>query len=179
MKLWSFQSKEAVDLLKKKAILKVNWDRYRMASWKAAYRWMAYQMEGQGIHCDGHAPIWAWHSCRKWGAPPSIGDASNLLSMGELETGVYTLELTCPDELVLLTDYSTWNILLDHFFDGNYHPQLSAEEKQAFFNIQFERAEQDKWLQATLPFLSLEWIDDIRFLQFDADDKHLNYNELV
>lgn len=179
MKLWSFQSKEAVALLKTDGILRVNLERYRMKAWKAAYQWMSKQMENRGIKCNGFAPIWAWHSCGEWEKSPTIGDAANLLSIGELELGIYTLEFSCPDKLALLTDYSAWNSLLDYFFDGEYDPQLSTKEQQALFNTQLGSEDHRESLQATLPYLKLEWVEDIRPLQFDADDEHLDYDQLV
>ena len=101
MRLWSFQALKSVEELKKEGKLICKWDRYpHPSNWTNAYRWMAGQMEEKEISCQGHAPIWAWHSCGAFYHPPTLDTARNLLSDMEIEDGIQTIEFECPERSV-------------------------------------------------------------------------------
>lgn len=168
MKLWTFQSIKAIEALQKNGVLYADWQYCPDLTWERAYRWMAAEMNKRDIPIGEHPPIWAWHSCKAYGHPPTLGDARALLSDIELEHGVQTLELSVPDELVLLSTYHLWNDLLDYFIDKKPLPKKQGFEKMfEFSNVDFERTDA---IQATLPFLKKEWIVDIRDLNLKVGD---------
>ncbi|MFK7905930.1 MAG: DUF3841 domain-containing protein [Chitinophagales bacterium] len=184
MKLWTFQSNASITALQKNGILTAQWERYESQGWKTwkrAYEWMRDQMETKGIDCKGNAPIWAWHSCGGvYGKSPSLGDASNLLSLYDIEQGVQTIEFECPDELVLLSSYGKWNSdVLDYFIMGAKAVTLPTKKLQQLFEVNAQNLHEYDSIQATLPFLKQEWVVDIRPLKlegnvdFEFDDEEL------
>ncbi len=182
MKLWTFQSHLSITEFQAKGILTAQWERYRSPNWKRAYHWMRDQMEFEGIDCNGNAPIWAWHSCGGiYGKSPTLGDASNLLSLMEIKDGVKTIELEVPDEFVLLSSYGAWNSeVLDYFIIGAEDVTLPLQKRNDLFHITPQNLKDYDSIQATLPFLRLEWLVDIRSLKLAANDEFdFDDNELV
>ncbi len=182
MKLWTFQAIEAIENLQKNGVLIAEWERYKSKRWKRAYEWIRNQMEKRGIDCHGNAPIWAWHSCGgQFGKAPTLGDASNLLGWLESENSVQTIEFECPDELALLSKYGAWNReVLDYFIIGGEDVILPKTKLDDLFGIHPNmKLEEYESIQATLPYLQLEWVIDIRPLKlgvgenFDFDDDEI------
>lgn len=175
MKLWTFQANLSIEELQKNGILTVPWTRYKSqgwTTWKRAYQWMCDRMEEKGIDCEGNAPIWAWHSCGGvYGKSPTLDDASNLLGWGGVEEGAQTVEFECPDELVLLSSYSAWNVeVLDAFLDGEETVCLSPKQLNELFEVTPQNLKDYDSIQATLPFLKMEWVVDIRPLKLEATE---------
>lgn len=180
MRLWTFQATASVEELKKDGILIAKWSRYpKDDPWTKAYRWMAAQMEFSGIRCNGNAPIWAWHSCRGYGKSPTLDDARNLLCDLELEAGIQTIELECPDELASLTSYSTWNMIADKFMDKSPVTNISPLQVVAMWNVNPSSMKKYDAIQATLPYIKQEWIVDIRPLNLNVGDFEYDMEEFV
>ena len=180
MKLWTFQSNQSIEQLERKGILVALQNRYNNTSpWRMSYNWMANQMKKRGIDCHGNLAIWAWHSCGKSKHSPTLGDARALLSDLEIDDGIQTIELECPDKFILLSNYGTWNIILDLFMDNKIHTKIDNSQVEALFNINLEQLEADDAIQATLPLLKKEWIIDIRALNLEADNFDYDPKELV
>lgn len=171
MRLWTFQASKAVKILRQEGRLVVPWTFYKFNDgWKASYRWMAHEMIQTGIDCEGNAPIWAWHSCNAYGQAPNLGDARALLADIEIEAGIETLELECPDELVLLSRYGAWNRILEHFIDGKPASDVPQKHLKNLYHTDIQQLEENQAIQATLPYLSLDWVIDIRPLNLKSGD---------
>lgn len=120
--------------LKSKGILEASWDRYSETNqFVKPYQWMVEQMATRKISCYNNAPIWAWHSCGKYGKAPSLVDARGLLSDIELEDGIQTIEFECPVELVLLSSYGIWNMMLYDFFFSNDEAKIDKKTVDRLF----------------------------------------------
>lgn len=170
MRLWTFQALPAIQVLQHRGALTVHWNQYsKRDPFLGAYRWMAAQMQQRRLPLNGGAPLWAWHSCGGYGRGPSLDVAGNLLSLAQIEAGMKTVELECPDDLVLLSSYHYWNDVIDHFID---HPEVKEPPLRLtsrLFRTDADFAAGDH-LQACLPFLSMDWVVDIRDLPLPASD---------
>lgn len=171
MRLWTFQSKRSVQELQQNGILIAQWERHAADSaWRKAYYWMTQEMLRHGIDCGKYAPIWAWHSCHRFGGCPTLGDARALLSDLDLEEGIQTIELECPDEIALCSDYKAWNQVLDMFLDGDAPAAISPKDITALYTYSQNSIQIYDAVQATLPYLQLDWVDDIRPLNLAIGD---------
>ncbi len=179
MRLWTFQSIKSVQELESTGELFVKWDRYQDDRWKAAYQWMSKQMKKNGIDCAAFAPIWAWHSCGEIGAAPTLTDARYLLSDIELENGIKTIELECPTEIVLLSNYSVWTELLDLFLVDKTQQKIDKKLVNQLFDTQPENFRPYDSIQATLAVLKKEWVIDIRPLELKPNDFSFPKNKAV
>ncbi len=184
-RLWTFQSVEAIEELKYNGILESSWDRYPANDYfTAAYQWMAKQMAERDISCT-HAPIWAWHSCTKYKSSPTLVNARCLLSDFEIEYGIKTIEFECPADLVLLSDYGVWNYFLYDIFycekkeDRKEDVKIGIEEQAKLFEVSRKRFRKYDSIQACLPYLKLEWVNDIRDLNLKPNDFSYDENEVV
>ena len=160
MRLWTYQSIQSVKELEDTGVLKVSKNRYSPGSaWRICYEWMRKEMILNGIDCGDYLPIWAWHSCRAYGHPPTEEDGVNLLSLLEIEAGIKLITFDCPDNLVLLSRYDAWNDIIYQFLDEK--KMLTPDPK--FTNVLYKTSPQDSLdqdaIQATLPYLKLEWVE--------------------
>lgn len=164
MKLWTYQSFEAVEQLEQSGKLLTSWSHYSPKdTFGPAYRWMTGQMQQKGVNCGEYAPIWAWHSCGAFEAPPNNDTASNLLSILQLEAGIKRLSFECPDHLVVLSNYGPWNDIIDSFIDHGEQAVVDSKQEQQLFDIQ-PTIEDYESIQACLPYLLIDWVTDIKKL---------------
>jgi hypothetical protein len=164
MKLWTYQSLEAVKQLEQSGTLLTPWSYYHPTDYFAtAYRWMAEKMQQKGVSCGEYAPIWAWHSCGAYEAPPTNETASNLLSLLQLEAGIKLLSFECPDELTVLSNYGPWNDIIYLFTDHGTQAVIDGKLEKQLFEIQ-KNIEDYESIQACLPYLKMEWVRDIEEL---------------
>lgn len=179
-KLWTFQGIKVVEELKNTGILEAKWEGYwEEGSFTKAYRWMANQMSMRGINCT-NAPIWAWHSCKKYEHAPRLGDARSLLSDVAIENGIQTIEFECPAELALLSSYGWWNVMLhDNFIPKKEDPDIDEKTEMLLFETSRKKLRKYDDIQATLPYLKLEWVKDIRKLNLKPNDKTFDWEEKV
>lgn len=172
--LWSFQSMEACEVLEKTGTLRTEWSRTPI-NWRPAYRWMASEMERGGILLDGFAPIWAWHSCEGvLYAPPTVGTARNLLSDLQILEGICVVEFEAPVEFCLLSSYGRFCELLDQILENEV---IDKEEFTDMFNMLPLAAYDD--IQAALPYLKMEWVMDIRYLDMKPDRWDYDWKKAV
>lgn len=175
-RLWTFQSIRSIEELKSKGIIEANWDRYsKTNSFLKPYQWMAKQMAIRQISCNNNAPIWAWHSCGKYEKAPTLVDARCLLSDMELEDGIQTIEFECPVELVLLSNYSIWNMMLDEISSYEDETKIDKETENRLFETGRRKFRKYDIIQAALPYLKLDWVKGIRELNLKPHD--FSYNE--
>ncbi len=157
MILWSLQSSALEDQLDKNPVYYVDW-KHTPVNWRPAYEWMAQEMERLGLSLHGHAPVWAWHSCGQWHAPPTIGTALAQLTDYQLLNGMVIFELDVPDECCLLSRYSGFIQLIDEVVE---HGELiTPHVHRGMFCLPTALEGDD--IQAALPCLRKEWVVDVR-----------------
>jgi hypothetical protein len=179
-KLWTFQSVASVKELKITGILEASWDRYmETGAFYKSYRWMVKQLADRAIHFNGHPPIWAWHSCRKYRNPPTLLDARCLLSDIEIENGIQTIEFECPVEFAVLSSYGEWNRLFYEYFHSTEEIEIDKESVDWLFQVERNKFRIEDSIQATLPFLMLDWVIGIRDLNLKPNDFTYNEEEKV
>lgn len=179
-RLWTFQSIKSVKELKSKGILETSWERYsQTGTFIKAYRWMAEQIVARRISCNNHAPIWAWHSCGKYEITPTLIDARCLLSDIEIEDGIQTIEFECPVGIVVLSNYNVWNMMLHEFFSSKDEPKIDKKTEDGLFETNRKKFKKYDSIQATLPYLKLDWVKEIRELNLKPDDFNYNPEEEV
>ena len=170
-RLWTFQSTIAIKELNSKGILEVDWEIYsKTNSFLKPYQWMVKQMAVRKISCNNSAPIWAWHSCGKYEKAPRLVDARGLLSNMEIEDGIKTIEFECPVELVLLSNYSIWNMMLDEISSQEDETKIDKETENRLFETSRRKFRKYDIIQAALPYLKLDWVKEIRELNLKPND---------
>lgn len=179
-RLWTFQSIKAIDELRNKGILEVNWDDYiETGLFTKAYKWMTEQMVIRKTNCL-NPPIWAWHSCDNYEKAPKLGDARSLLSDRAIERGIQTIEFECPANLVLLSSYGMWNVMLhEHFTSGPEKDTIDKKTADRLFNVSRRKFRRYDSIQAALPYLKLDWVKNIRELALKPNDDTFNWEEEV
>lgn len=156
------------------------WNRYSESSnWTKVYQWMANQMAEKGISCGENAPVWAWHSCGRFEQAPTLDVAGNLLSLFEIEAGVKTIEFEYPEHFTLLTNYGPWNDIIYHFLDGFEASKIALADLQALYDLEPDSLSEYDAIQATLPYLCMEWVVDIRDLKLQAENFEYDPAEFV
>ncbi|WP_461041193.1 DUF3841 domain-containing protein [Spirosoma harenae] len=179
-RLWTFQSGTSILELKNQGIIQPSWDSYLQTGYFIkSYRWIANQMTGRGIHCITHAPVWAWHSCTNYKQAPKLVDARCLLSDLDIEGGIQTIEFECPAELALLSRYGVWNMMLSDIFWANEESKIDKELVDKLFATKRKQFRKYDSIQATLPYLKLDWVKEIRDLNLRPNDFTYNADEDV
>ncbi len=140
---------------------------------------MAKQMAANNISCIDCAPIWAWHSCEKYEKAPTLVDARCLLSDMDLQGGIQTIEFECPAELVLLSTYGTWNMMLHDTFYPGEEDKIDRKTTSRLFATERRKFRKYDSIQATLPYLKLAWVKEIRDLNLKPNDFDYNAEEEV
>ena len=151
MKLWTIQKTDPLNTLFSNGILRGDWRRV-WKSFKPSYRWLCQKMEERGILLGGRPPIWAWTE------KPDLRQGG-YLSKGE--KGV-RMELLVPDNLILLSNFEAWHFVLNNWnlpYDVEDADIDKKNEKswERIFELDNLKG-YNKAVQATLPFLKLEWV---------------------
>jgi len=175
LRLWSFQSMDACEQLDKIGNLQVEW-RFTPINWRPTYEWMTREMVSRGIEMDGHAPVWAWHSCEgQQQSPPTLGTARNQLTDKQILEGVCIVEFDAPENLALLSSYNRFNDLLDNYLEQGFLP--AHEDYLDMFDIWPLR--EDDSIQAALPRIEKDWVVDIRHLEMKPDRWDYDWAKVV
>nr|WP_157528710.1 hypothetical protein [Kibdelosporangium sp. MJ126-NF4] len=139
--LYTFQRLTRVEQLKTEGTLTASWTALSPFE-RAVYPSMVEAMRKAGIPIKNNPPIWAWTE------RPTLLDAALLLNPEhELSKGYATIEFEAPENLTHLSDYSAWN---DHMAEKLRNPTATWKQKSKEGN------------QATLPWLSQEWVKEVR-----------------
>lgn len=136
-------------------------------------------MDIRKISCNNNAPIWAWHSCKKYKNAPTLVDARCFLSDLDLTHGIQTIEFECPVELVLLSNYGHWNYMLHEIFPYVDETKINKETENRLFETGRKKFTKYNAIQATLPHLKLAWVKEIRELNLKPNDFTYNPQEEV
>ena len=113
MKLWTIQTTEFYDTLKKNGVVYCDRESWLCQEYRDMYDWMANEMRkriGNPPNPEVRYPIWAWYQyhSRKKPKPPI---SPNVLDSDQ-EVGVM-LEIEIPDDEVLLSDFDLWHVPLN------------------------------------------------------------------
>ena len=173
MKLQTIQHSKAIEILKETGFLYNDWQHVTWAYAKETYRWIIKHMERQGIDCQSNAPIWAWHSCRYWQGGLTVNEAYSYL--GGYRSDYEIIEMDVPDNFVLLSSYSEWCRIF--FMEQKDLASLPKLRRYKIFQLEKINFEYD-CIQATLPFIDLKWVTDIRPLPY-VDWSNENGNETI
>ena len=152
----------------------------------AAYEWIAYQMKKRiGPPPDGvEFPVWAWYKQNGKHKKPDL--RSERWGYGPGEEEYACIELEVPDELVLLSDFDEWHMILNNWIISDTEEEenqleslyngLTPEAQKRFQFMNWERALntaplnngwtiRGEWVQATFWELRKEMIRNAKFLR--------------
>lgn len=159
MRLYTLQHHTVVEILYSAGIYRARWESCLWSRQRPAYEWMVAQMALRGISCGGAAPVWAWHSCGGWQQAPRQADIDALLGFEWAEEGCWQwIEFEAPATQALLSSYRYWGIRFDAEDLADYRLN-EAQYAARCFDINTVDLRQDQ-IQASLPFLKLEWLRD-------------------
>jgi hypothetical protein len=161
MRLWTYQHPIIHQTLKSGKRFTCSWENIDNGSyWATSFQFMCQKMAENNIPIGENPPIWVWHSVNCIGGMPDDDCARALMSDVQLEQGIDLLQLEVPDNLVLLSNYGTWNSILDVFYEKKVP---NEEEIEDCFTLQLKRKRgrprkyfQD--IQACLPYIEPEWL---------------------
>ena len=160
MRLWSYQHPSVLETLQRHDRYVCRWEWVPGERWQNAFRWMGRQMDLRDIPIGENAPVWAWHSVRRFGGKPDLDCANALLFGYQKVQGIDVLELEVPDHLALTSCYGVWNDVLDSFVDG---VEPAAEHVANCFQVQQTPRRgrppiQFPGIQACLPYIEPAWL---------------------
>lgn len=137
MKLWTAQTIEVYENLKKTGVHRFNADKcycfYEF--WAEPYTWLAEKMKERiGFPPEGvEFPVWFWY---KWNGNHHKPDLRSRRSFGTKGQKMVLLEVEIPDNEVLLSDFDSW-----HFVLNKSHTYYNTNTEQEFDEIY-------NWLQS-------------------------------
>ncbi|GAB3951458.1 hypothetical protein GCM10028805_31620 [Spirosoma harenae] len=97
----------------------------------------------------------------------------------DIEGGIQTIEFECPAELALLSRYGVWNMMLSDIFWANEESKIDKELVDKLFATKRKQFRKYDSIQATLPYLKLDWVKEIRDLNLRPNDFTYNADEDV
>ena len=184
MILWTIQPEAVYDIVQSTGTYRAN--RELMWSYpdlREQYQWLAGQMRTRIGHAPEYVefPIWAWYRHNNRHHPPDLRRVRWCCGNGGEK--FVCMELDVPSEMVLLSDFDAWSIILlnalisdteeeDKALEASYE-QLSPDGKIAFRSRNWERAFnvepfnngwlcRGEWVQATFWEIKKEYIKSIR-----------------
>lgn len=129
VRLWTIQTIPAWETLQAAGVLRAE-PRLAEPDFAAAYRWMVAQMR-QRLPRPSFAaktPLWAWYQYRGPDRPrPDLRKRSHLPAG---QRGV-RIEFELADELVLLSDFELWHLVLNNWYLGESEADADAFDKLA------------------------------------------------
>lgn len=125
MRLWTIQREGAWKVLRERGYLTAR-RRFAFADFLPAYDWLAGQMRDKlpATHPSrSSVPLWAWYQYESVAKP-----RPDLRSSGYLPAGTpgWRIEFEIPDELVLLSDFELWHLVLNY----SYLPSSEADDER-------------------------------------------------
>lgn len=173
MRLWTIQARTLLDTARNGVIL-ADWERTPQ-NWRFAYRWMASQWRSRIGVMEIDAPLWCWHSCNgREGAAPTVETLA--LLMGDWNhhaSSMLVLELSVPDELVLLSSYARWNEAMNDAMEQRSE-QVDTVRFSDLFDPPLIKYDTDD-VQGVIPMIDQSWITDLRALP-PGDELELDWD---
>ncbi len=160
MILWTIQHTEAWKLLQRHGVLYGDMRRV-LTSFRPAYRWLMKKLS------FNRPPIWAWYAYGGTRKKPDLRES------GYLNSGTHgvRIEFDAPDELVSLSRFDLWNLVLNDAylsFDEQHDvDNPTCQQKRTswrhIFNLEFGDPEYygaptKAAIQAALPLLRFDWV---------------------
>jgi hypothetical protein len=121
-RLWTIAHRDFVDRVRARGRAHAAWEQVE-PRWIPAYRWMAERLRERGLVHPGDTadvpPVWAWHSCGGWQAPPDATTVDMLFGTEPANReGLCLVTWSAPVERLLLSRYGPWCALLDQVVAG-------------------------------------------------------------
>ena len=162
MKLWTIQAQTLLDAARNR-VLVADWERTPQ-NWRFAYRWMASQWKSRIGVTEINVPLWCWHSCNGVdGSAPTVGTLASLMGdWNYYATYMLVLELSVPDDLVLLSSYWRWNEAMNDAIDRRSE-QIDTPRFIDMFDPPLIKHDADD-VQGVMPAIDYSWITDMRAL---------------
>jgi len=175
MELWTIQTEEAYQILLNTGTLRNNPDKI-YEDFIQPYKWIVKQMDKRiKNHPDNiEYPLWAWY---QWNDSKHRKPDLRYHHIPKGEKGV-RIHFKIDDDLVLLSDYSTWHYILNGWYlpiseeDSNkYEDILNNDEMELSWERIFDLNWYDKYInepkdkkaiQAVFWELKLDWVEDIK-----------------
>lgn len=132
--------------------------------WRVAYAWMK-QRYRELVGCDeDYELLWLWMVPTDRPAREAEYRALSSLCPGFNDARQMSIiELTLPEDLVLTSSYSRWNVLLDYCIVNRRTPERTED-----WLGMFDCKSLEKWdkIQGVVPWIERSWIDEV--LEVDA-----------
>ena len=114
MLLWTIQHKAAYDILIETGRLIAD-EKYLLfdGQFRSSYDWLVEQMKKRiGMPPDDvKYPVWAWY---QWEGARKRLDMRTHRYGGEMGTPIVLLSIDVPDNMVLLSDFDMWHVILNN-----------------------------------------------------------------
>ena len=139
--------------------------------WKPAYQWMVGRMRDQGVEflneTQDTPPLWAWHSCGGWQAPPGRETVDQLLGLeAENRAGLWMVTVRASSNRFLLSRYGPWCQVLDLAVAGEPFDSVPDVLFSGSSPYRPSPWNQEDDLQASLMFL--DWREVLSVAPLDA-----------
>ena len=168
MLLWTIQHKAAYDILLKTDRLIAD-EKYLLfdGQFRSSYDWLVEQMKKRiGMPPDDvKYPVWAWY---QWEGARKRLDMRTHRYGGEMGTPIVLLSIDVPDNMVLLSDFDMWHVILndgylplygkDDIEDPSEDEKLKSWENVFCVDIETDWWNAPKSTQATFWELKKEWV---------------------
>lgn len=183
MILWTIQPIEIYEKLIETGEYKCDLEKSGMKDFQSAYDWLVEQMVSKiGEPPEGvKYPVWAWYKDGK-GIKPDLRHAR--FAYGRKDEKFACIEIEIPEYEVVLSDFDSWNIILndgllsetedeDEILEKTYE-SLSEDEKKTMKPKNWERmfdispldndwVSRGEYIQANFWVLKKEQIREVRF----------------
>ncbi|EMC1016750.1 hypothetical protein VBY78_003955 [Enterobacter bugandensis] len=158
MKLWSVQPFSQINNLFTDGKIVTDWQFIDDSSRKA-YFYMIERMRHAGINIGSNSPVWAFHSCYEFQAPPS-GEVIDMIFPQITHGELFILELDYSRNDFLLSKYNAW--CSDIYFPcfDNVSNFCSHELGKIMSNV-FDINTYDEIIQACIPAIYLKDVNNI------------------
>lgn len=168
MILWTIQHKAAYDAMLESGVLRADEQPlFCQDDFRFTYDWMAEQMcrRVRAPPAGVSYPVWAWY---QWEGVRKRLDMRTHRRWTTKGTPIVLLTINVPDELVLLSDFDTWHIILNDgylpLWKHDDREEYTEEEKiRSWENVFCWKESTDLWdapktTQATFWELKREWV---------------------
>ncbi len=169
MILWTLQHKAAYDVMLKTGALRAN-EQYLFCQddLRFAYNWIASEMQKRisAPPAGVRYPVWAWYQLSGQRKRP---DMRTYRDWAEKGTPIVLMTVEVPDEMVLLSDFDMWHIVLANEYlalreEDDKEQYTEAEKIHSWETIFCYDAEatdywpDEKTTQATIWEIRSEWV---------------------
>ncbi|MCM8796373.1 MAG: hypothetical protein NC923_00595 [Candidatus Omnitrophica bacterium] len=158
--IWTLQDKS---FLNQKGEFLICPKKYIPVNWKYAYRWLEEQYQHKKGIKPRSALIWVWIQ-RSYSEKAFYMAITQLYSSYEygLKNKV-ALVLKIPQDVILLSSYNRWNILLEYCMEFKRKPDSKIDWQPVF---RIHDIPTYDYIQGVIPFIKRNWIKKV--IELDA-----------